>query len=166
MNKAWLEIVMPASLVLIFCTVMVFGFSMSGLLAEPVPAQTELPGGPSEPTAGSALPTRLPTGANAAAVAAGETLFQGNCAQCHAVHEVVVGPALAGVRKRRPEKWLISWVKNSSKMVASGDEYVVKIFNQYQKQQMPSYQLSDQEVSHILAYVEYAGATQPTGSVD
>ncbi|MBX0290310.1 cytochrome c [Hymenobacter sp. HSC-4F20] len=70
------------------------------------------------------------TGAAAATVATGEALFKGNCAQCHAVNDVVVGPALAGITKRRPAAWITRWVKNSSKMVASGDEYAVKIFTQ------------------------------------
>jgi len=92
-------------------------------------------------------------GGDAAAIAAGDALFKGNCAQCHAVNEVVVGPALSGITKRRPVSWLIPWIKNSSKVVASGDEYAVKIFNQYQKQQMPSFQLSDTEITSILAWV-------------
>lgn len=90
----------------------------------------------------------------AEAVAAGDALFKSNCAQCHAVNDVVVGPALSGLAKRRSEKWLLSWVKNSSKVVASGDEYAVRIFNQYGKQQMPSFQLSDLEIRQILAYVK------------
>lgn len=93
---------------------------------------------------------------NAEAIAAGDALFKGNCAQCHAVNDVVVGPALAGIDKRRPLPWIINWVKNSSKMVASGDEYAVKIFNQYQKQQMPSFALSDAEITSIVAYVKSA----------
>lgn len=91
------------------------------------------------------------------AAVAGETLFKGNCAQCHAVNEVVVGPALAGLHERRPVSWLIPWIKNSSKVVASGDEYGVKIYNQYQKQQMPSFQLSDQEITAILTYIKVLG---------
>ena len=39
----------------------------------------------------------------------GQTLFKNNCAVCHAVHEQVVGPALAGVHERRPLPWLQSW---------------------------------------------------------
>lgn len=85
---------------------------------------------------------------------AGETLFKNNCAQCHAVHDVVVGPALANLHKRRPVSWLVPWIKNSSKVVASGDEYGVKLYNQYQKQQMPSFQLSDQEITDILTYIK------------
>ncbi|WP_243635835.1 c-type cytochrome [Hymenobacter edaphi] len=86
-------------------------------------------------------------------LAAGDALFKSNCAQCHAVNDVVVGPALAGLDKRRPMPWIIKWVKNSSKVIASGDEYAVKIFNQYQKQQMPSFALSDEEIGQIITYV-------------
>jgi mono/diheme cytochrome c family protein len=92
-------------------------------------------------------------GGDATAIAAGDALFKNNCAQCHSVHDKVVGPALKGLSKRRPISWIIPWVKNSSKMVASGDEYAVKIFNEYAKQQMPSFQLSDKEITSIVAYV-------------
>ncbi|RSK29621.1 cytochrome c [Hymenobacter metallilatus] len=106
----------------------------------------------------------LPPGADAAAVAAGDALFKGNCAQCHAINEVVVGPALAGITKRRPMAWLIPWVKNSSKLVASGDEYAVKIFNQYQQQQMPSFQLSDKEIQQIIFYVSSMEGVAPAST--
>jgi mono/diheme cytochrome c family protein len=39
-------------------------------------------------------------------------------------------------------------------MVASGDEYAVKIYNQYQKQQMPNFQLSDEEIKQLVKYME------------
>ena len=93
--------------------------------------------------------------AQAKLVAAGDALFKNNCAQCHAVNEVVVGPALAGITKRRPIAWLIPWVKNSSKMVASGDDYAVALFNKFNKQQMPSFELSDKEIAFIMAYVTW-----------
>ncbi|SFQ73253.1 cytochrome c3 family protein [Hymenobacter arizonensis] len=104
-------------------------------------------------------------GADAAAISAGDALFKNNCAQCHAVNEVVVGPALAGITKRRTVSWLIPWIKNSSKVVASGDEYAVAIYNKYNKQQMPSFALSDQEITSILAWVnaEEGKATATSG---
>jgi mono/diheme cytochrome c family protein len=92
-------------------------------------------------------------------------LFKGNCAQCHAVNEKVVGPALAGIAKRRPMSWLIPWIKNSSKMVASGDEYAVKIYNDYQKQQMPSFRLSEEEIKAIVVYVNYQEAKSNSAMV-
>ncbi|NVO83906.1 cytochrome c3 family protein [Hymenobacter terrestris] len=93
------------------------------------------------------------TTADPAAIAAGDALFKGNCAQCHAINEVVVGPAMAGITKRRPMSWIIPWIKNSSKVVASGDAYAVALYNKYQKQQMPSFQLSDAEITSIVAYI-------------
>ncbi|QNE40349.1 c-type cytochrome [Hymenobacter sp. NBH84] len=102
-------------------------------------------------------------GGDAAAIQAGDALFKGNCAQCHAVNEKVVGPALAGITKRRPMSWIIPWIKNSSKVVASGDAYAVKLFNEYGKQQMPSFALSDDEIKSIIAYtVSQEGSANPT----
>jgi mono/diheme cytochrome c family protein len=92
--------------------------------------------------------------AEAAALTEGDALFKNNCAQCHAVNDKVVGPALAGISKRRSIGWLIPWVKNSSKVIASGDEYAVKLFEDNGKQQMPAFpQLSDTEIKSIIAWV-------------
>jgi mono/diheme cytochrome c family protein len=91
----------------------------------------------------------------AAAIAAGDALFKANCTQCHAVNEKVVGPALAGIAKRRPASWIVSWVHNPAKVIASGDAYAVKLFGEYGKQQMPSFpQLSEKEIENILAWVD------------
>jgi len=93
-------------------------------------------------------------GGDAAAIAAGDALFKNNCAQCHAVNDKVVGPALAGISKRRAISWIIPWVKNSSKVIASGDEYAVKLFNDNGKQQMPAFpQLADNDIKSIVAWV-------------
>ncbi|WP_246558669.1 c-type cytochrome [Hymenobacter piscis] len=161
MSKNLLEIVMPASLTVVagaigLCLVMLGG-ELTGTQvfekAQPLSLADDVvemaPFADSVSMKAVALSEE-----QSASVAAGNALFKGNCAQCHAANEVIVGPALAGVRKRRPESWLRAWVRNSSKLVASGDEYAVKIFNQYQKQQMPSFQLSDEEISQILDYVE------------
>jgi mono/diheme cytochrome c family protein len=108
-------------------------------------------------------PTNL-TSAQSEIIAAGDALFKGNCAQCHAVNDKVVGPALAGIRKRRPLSWLIPWVQNSTKVVASGDAYAVKIFDEYQKQQMPGFALSGKEITAIIAYVDSQEGTMVVAS--
>ncbi|MFD2718555.1 c-type cytochrome [Hymenobacter monticola] len=115
------------------------------------------------PASQTAAPSPAASPAEAAEIAAGDALFKGNCAQCHAVNEQVVGPALAGISKRRPVSWLIPWIKNSSKVVASGDDYAVALFNKFNKQQMPSFALSDKEITSIIAYVksEEGGAAAP-----
>jgi len=109
-------------------------------------------------------PSRPVSASEAAATAAGDALFQGNCAQCHAVNEQVVGPALGGITKRRPMSWILPWVKNSSKVVASGDDYAVKLSNKYNKQQMPSFGLSDQEIASIVAYISSQEASVPAAA--
>ena len=91
--------------------------------------------------------------AEAKTIAAGDALFKSNCAQCHAVNEQVVGPALGGITRRRPISWIVPWVKNSSKVVASGDEYAVALYTKFNKQQMPSFALSDKEITSIVAYI-------------
>jgi mono/diheme cytochrome c family protein len=114
-------------------------------------------------TAGAAPATG---GADPAAIAAGDALFKANCAQCHAVNEKVVGPALAGITKRRSISWLIPWVKNSAKVIASGDEYAVKLYNENGKQQMPSFGLSDKEITSIMAWVtSQEGQAGPSAKV-
>ena len=131
------------------------------------------PGGAATATpAAAAAPTGTQGagGGDAAAIAAGDALFKNNCAQCHAVNDKVVGPALAGISKRRPISWLIPWIHNSSKVIASGDEYAVKLYNDNGKQQMPAFpQLSDKEITSIIAWVtsQEAGAspTAATGGV-
>lgn len=104
--------------------------------------------------------------AEAAAIAEGDALFKNNCAQCHAVNDKVVGPALAGISKRHSSSWLISWVKNSSKVIASGDEYARKVFEENGKQQMPAFpQLSDQEIKSIITWVTSQEASGPSPGV-
>ncbi|WP_226163389.1 c-type cytochrome [Hymenobacter terricola] len=104
-----------------------------------------------KPLAANAVVNLLPAEAKLAAL--GDALFKNNCAQCHAVDEQVVGPALGGITRRRPIAWILPWVKNSSKVVASGDEYAANLFNKFNKQQMPSFALSDQEIASIVAYI-------------
>lgn len=103
-----------------------------------------------------------------AAVDAGGTLYKNNCAMCHAINEKVVGPALRDISKKHKMPWLINWIRNSSKMVQAGDEYAVKIFNEYDKQQMPSFAFSDEEITSIVKYIDAESAapvaqTAPTG---
>ncbi len=90
--------------------------------------------------------------------ASGETLFNNNCKACHSPKdEVVVGPGLKDIQKRRDLAWLVKWVKNPNGVIQSGDEYAVALYNKFGKAQMtafPAY--GEKEVKDILAYVEKA----------
>ncbi|MFD1756683.1 c-type cytochrome [Rufibacter sediminis] len=104
---------------------------------------------PAAPAAGAG------DGADAGVIDNGMTLFKNNCTQCHSVGaDVVVGPGLQDVHKRRSEAWLLKWIKNSSALIQSGDKDAVAVFNQYAKQQMPSFAFSDDELKSIIAYIK------------
>lgn len=91
---------------------------------------------------------------DAAVIAQGASIFKGNCQQCHQVHKKVVGPALANVWERRPVPWLVNFIKYPQKTIESGDDYAVKLYNEY-KQFMPNHDfLKDDEILAVLAYVQ------------
>ena len=90
---------------------------------------------------------------------AGKTLFNQNCAACHALNRKMTGPALANVESRLAEEegldreWLNRWIKNSSGMIASGDSYANKIYNEYNQAAMTAFPtLADTDIDNILAY--------------
>ncbi len=85
----------------------------------------------------------------------GEALFKNNCASCHQLEGKLVGPALKDVEKRRDRAWIHKWVKNSASVISSGDEYAVKLFNEYNKTSMTAFgSLKDEEIDAILDYVK------------
>ncbi|RNC88495.1 MAG: cytochrome C [Winogradskyella sp.] len=89
----------------------------------------------------------------------GKSLFNANCASCHKLDKKMTGPALRNVEARLAEDegldraWIASWIKNSAAMIAAGDPYAVKIWDEYKPTAMTAFpQLSDQDISDILAY--------------
>lgn len=91
-----------------------------------------------------------------ASIAAGKQLFDTNCRTCHRVDERLIGPPLGGVVDRAPSiDWIVRFVRNSSAVIASGDQYAVDLFNEYNKVLMTSFtSLSEDDVLDILAYTE------------
>ncbi|WP_299532312.1 c-type cytochrome [Ulvibacterium sp.] len=119
--------------------------------------------------------------ASAGDPAKGKSLFNQNCAACHALNRKMTGPALANVESRLAEEegldkeWLYAWIKNSPGMIKSGDAYSVKIYNEYNQAAMTAFPtLSNQDIDDILAYtaapppeaapVAAAAATDTAGS--
>lgn len=98
----------------------------------------------------------ISAGFNSAFAQDGEALYKANCTSCHAIKDKVIGPALAGVNKRHKEEWLIKWIRNSQAMVKAGDPVAVQLFNEYNKTVMTSFNLKDDEIKAILAYIQKA----------
>ncbi len=88
-------------------------------------------------------------------IAAGKALFNANCKSCHGVDKKVIGPALQGVVARAPSvPWIINWVHNSSKVIATGDPYGVALFEEYKSQMTSFTNLTEPQIMQILAFVE------------
>lgn len=84
----------------------------------------------------------------------GKTLFDANCVVCHSMHQIVVGPQLAGVTQRRDSIWLADFIRNPEKMVVSGDSTAIKLYNDYNQVLMPAFNLSEEEINQLVGYLK------------
>ena len=92
----------------------------------------------------------------------GEALFKANCTACHVVGvDVVVGPGLKNVHTKYKEDWLIKWIRNSQALVKSGDPQAVKVYEQFNKVAMTSFNLSDDEIKSIIGYIKTTSEAAP-----
>lgn len=85
----------------------------------------------------------------------GHVLFENNCAACHNIHKVMVGPALKGITERRKMKWIVKWVQSPSKVIASRDPYALKLATDYKSAGImtgfPA--LKQEDIEDIVAYI-------------
>jgi cytochrome c2 len=86
----------------------------------------------------------------------GENLFKTYCVQCHYINDKkMIGPGLAGVRGRwGNDKKLYAFIKNPGSFLQTGDKYANELFNSYNASLMPSYNLSDEDIDNMMAYIE------------
>ncbi len=96
----------------------------------------------------------------------GKEIFQQRCAVCHTVGGGrLVGPDLAGVNNRHPERWLLNFIKSSQTLIKSGDPAAKALFEEF-KIVMPDQTLSEAEIKKVLAHIHEAGgvpaAAKPT----
>ena len=89
----------------------------------------------------------------------GAKLFKQNCATCHKLDDKkLTGPGLKGVFDRVPkpaDAWLLHWVKDNSKVLASGDAYANKILKENNGTQMTVFSfLGDDDIKAILTFVK------------
>lgn len=87
---------------------------------------------------------------------------EANFAVCKACHTIgggkLIGPDLKGVTERHDEAWLLSFIKNSTAVIESGDPDAIKVWEEHNKIPMPpNPQLSDDQIRDILLYIENGG---------
>ena len=103
-------------------------------------------------------------------VSQGKGLFNGNCTVCHQINEKVIGPPLRNVHQRQPVTWIKAFIKNSQKVIESGDPYAVALYKEYNQTQMTAFDFSDSELDAIVAYIisesETPSPTAPTISTE
>jgi mono/diheme cytochrome c family protein len=85
----------------------------------------------------------------------GEELFKNNCVHCHAATtEIVVGPGLSGIRKRRSWKWIVKFTQNSQKFIKTNKE-ARKLYLQFNRTDMTSFEhLTEADIKAIFDYCE------------
>ena len=99
------------------------------------------------------------------AIAAGKTVFNANCKQCHKLDQKNVGPALRGITERQSIAWAKSFIKNSQAVIASGDAYATALYKEYNNTVMPSHEfLADADLDNLLAYIEYGDKVDPAAA--
>jgi hypothetical protein len=84
----------------------------------------------------------------------GAQLFQ-ICGACHTIGKgKLIGPDLYNVTQRKDREWLLRFIKNSTEVIQSGDEYAVKLFEEYNKIPMPPSTYTDEQILAVLDYIE------------
>ncbi|MCW3084772.1 MAG: c-type cytochrome [Bacteroidetes bacterium] len=88
----------------------------------------------------------------------GDKIFKQNCAVCHSLgSNTVTGPGLKDVFTRVPsEEWMHKWIKNNNALIAAGEPYAVKIFNDNKKTAMTVFasSLSDDDITAVMKYIK------------
>ena len=85
----------------------------------------------------------------------------------------MTGPALRNVEQRLADdegldrEWIAAWIRNSAAVIASGDAYANKIYDEYGGAAMTPYPgFSDQDINDILAYTAEEAPPPPTGTTE
>ena len=89
-----------------------------------------------------------------ASINKGKDLFKTNCKACHKIDKDAVGPALKGVTERQSEEWLMTWIANPQKVIDSGDEHAVEMFQKYGSYMTSFPTLKTEDKLAILGYIK------------
>ena len=88
----------------------------------------------------------------------GQKLFKSKCNTCHRIDQRSTGPKLQGVKAKWTEagesEFLYLWVQNSSDLIASGKSSMANAIRGYSEQNMPSQQLTSEEIDAVFEFVD------------
>lgn len=85
----------------------------------------------------------------------GRELFYTHCRSCHKSNEDLTGPALKGASRRWQGKGNIyDFVRNSTAVIKSGNEYAKELFTTWKGSIMTSHNLTNNEIAAILYFCD------------
>ncbi len=87
----------------------------------------------------------------------GKKLFEKNyCSSCHSIDmdKIMTAPALGGITKRRDQKWLYKYTRNSIKMYNDKDSIAIELRKQGWGLMESFPNLSDSDLHDIYYFVE------------
>jgi cytochrome c len=80
----------------------------------------------------------------------GQELFKSMCSACHKIDQRVIGPALAGVTKKRTPEWIMNMIMNPNQMVKENAQ-ARKLLAEYISP-MANQNLTEEETRSVLEY--------------
>ena len=87
----------------------------------------------------------------------GEQVFQVTCAACHTLGtDRLVGPGLADVQDNRDREWLLSFITEPDRMIASGDSIATRLLAEYVVP-MPNVGTTRAQAEAVLDFIAGAG---------
>ncbi len=93
-------------------------------------------------------------------IAHGQILFNQNCSGCHGFHQDGIGPNLSGITETDSVEWLRHFIRESKKMIESGDAHAKKIFDSYHSM-MPSFTaMTDEQIDQLISFLQTRRGTK------
>ena len=81
--------------------------------------------------------------------------FERKCASCHSIGGGDdVGPDLKGVTERRPEEWILKFIKDSEAVIKSGDPIANELFAKFKNKKMPAQEISDDDLKELYVFLK------------
>lgn len=81
----------------------------------------------------------------------GKATFESKCVACHKIDTKLLGPALAGVTKRRSPEWIMNMILNPEEMTKN-NEIAKKLLGDHGNVQMTNQKLTQEEAREVLEY--------------
>jgi mono/diheme cytochrome c family protein len=85
-------------------------------------------------------------------------LYATRCATCHTFGKGDrIGPDLKGVTDRRDRRWIMDWIRSSTRMIQAADPTARALYKKYGQQRMPDFDFSPEQLAAVVDYLAAGG---------